>query len=137
MRKVNELVREVVADAVPTLKDPRIGFVTVTGAETSPDLRYAIVYYSAMGTEQEKADTAAGLRSAIPHLQRELGRAVRMRNTPKLEFRVDPAIDEGLKINELVKSLDTGQNDDISDGGQSGHSADADPSEPDGGPRAG
>ena len=108
MRKVNELVREVIADAVPRLKDPRIGFVTVTGAETSPDLRYAIVYYSAMGSDQDKADTAAGLASAIPHLQRELGREVRMRNTPKLEFRIDPAIDEGLKINEMVKGLDLG-----------------------------
>jgi ribosome-binding factor A len=140
MRKVNELVREVVADAVPALKDPRIGFVTVTGAETSPDLRYAIVYYSAMGSEQEKADTAAGLVSAIPHLQRELGRAVRMRNTPKLEFRVDPAIDEGLKINELVKRLDTGRQDDIADVADVGQSAQSEGSgrpEPDGEPRAG
>ena len=112
MRKVNELIREVVADAVPGLKDPRIGFVTITGAETSPDLRYAIVFYSAMGSEQEKTETAAGLKSAIPHLQREIGREVRLRNTPKLEFRVDPAIDEGLKINELVKELDLGVTDD-------------------------
>jgi ribosome-binding factor A len=109
MRKVNELIREVVADAVPGLKDPRIGFVTVTGAETSPDLRYAIVYYSAMGSDEEKRDTAAGLASAIPHLQREIGREVRLRNTPKLEFRIDPAIDEGLKINEMVKGLDFGE----------------------------
>jgi ribosome-binding factor A len=112
MRKVNELIREVVADAVPGLKDPRIGFVTITGAETSPDLRYAIVYYSAMGSEQEKKDTAAGLKSAIPHLQREIGGEVRLRNTPKLEFRIDPAIDEGLKINEMVKDLDFGEPED-------------------------
>ncbi len=115
MRKVNELVREVIADAVPGLKDPRIGFVTITGAETSPDLRYAIVFYSAMGSDEEKQATAAGLTSAIPHLQRVLGREVRMRNTPKLEFRVDPAIDEGLKINEMVKTLDFGDAEEIRD----------------------
>lgn len=116
MRKVNELIREVVADAVPGLKDPRVGFVTITGAETSPDLRYAIVYYSAMGSPDEKRDTAAGLNSAIPHLQREIGREVRLRNTPKLEFRIDPAIDEGLKINEMVKTLDLGE--EITDHGE-------------------
>ncbi len=109
MRKVNELIREVVADAVPGLKDPRVGFVTITGAETSPDLRYAIVFYSAMGSDEEKRETAAGLQSAIPHLQREIGREVRLRNTPKLEFRIDPAIDEGLKINEMLKALDTAE----------------------------
>ena len=108
MRKVNELIREVIADAVPALKDPRIGFVTITGAETSPDLRYAIVYYSAMGSDEEKQETAAGLKSAIPHLQREVGREVRLRNTPKLEFRIDQAIDEGIRINELLKELDYG-----------------------------
>lgn len=108
MRKVNELVREIVADEVPNLKDPRIGFVTITGAETSPDLHYSVVFYSAMGSDEEKAATAAGLTSATPHLQRVIAGQVRMRNTPKLEFRIDPSIEEGLKINELVKDLDVG-----------------------------
>ena len=61
MRKVNELIREVVAEAVVDLKDPRIGFLTITGAETSPDLRHAVVYYSVLGTEEEKSDTADAL----------------------------------------------------------------------------
>jgi ribosome-binding factor A len=106
MRKVNELVREIVADEVGKLKDPRIGFVTVTGAETSPDLHYSIVYYSAMGSDDEKAATAAGLVSATPRLQRMIASQVRMRNTPKLEFRVDPSIDEGIRISEKLRELD-------------------------------
>lgn len=105
MRKVNELVREVVADAIRDLKDPRIGFVTVTGAETSPDLRHAIVYYSAMGTDEEKAATAAGLARATPRIQAALGEETRLRYTPKLEFRVDPSIDEGLRISQILSEI--------------------------------
>ncbi|MCZ7533381.1 MAG: 30S ribosome-binding factor RbfA [Acidimicrobiia bacterium] len=105
MRKVNELVREIVAESVLDLKDPRIGFLTITGAETSPDLRHAIVYYSVLGSDDEKKETADALVSATPRLQREIGSQSKLRYTPKLEFRVDPAIDEGLKINQMVKDL--------------------------------
>ena len=114
MRKVNELVREVVADAVSELKDPRIGFVTVTGAETSPDLRHAIVYYSVLGSDQEKADTAAALKSATPRIQGALGAETRLRYTPKLEFRVDASIDEGIRINQILADL-ADEEDEIAD----------------------
>lgn len=106
MRKVNELVREVVADSVHDLKDPRIGFLTITGAETSPDLRHAVVYYSVLGTDEEKAATAAGLARATPRIQSEVGSQTKLRHTPKLEFRVDPSIDQGLRISEILKSMD-------------------------------
>lgn len=105
MRKVNELIREVVAESVRDLKDPRIGFVTITGAETSPDLHYAVVFYSAMGSDEEKEATAAGLESAIPHIQRQIGSQVRMRNTPKLQFRVDASIEEGIRISEKLREM--------------------------------
>ena len=105
MRKVNELVREVVADAVVELKDPRIGFLTITGAETSPDLRHAVVYYSVLGTDEEKADTAEALRRATPRIQGALGSETRLRYTPKLEFRVDASIDEGIRINQILAEL--------------------------------
>ena len=105
MRKVNELVREVVAEAVHDLKDPRIGFVTITGAETSPDLRHAIVYYSVLGTDEEKADTAVALEKATPRIQSELGSQTRLRYTPKLEFRVDASIDHGIRISEILGEL--------------------------------
>jgi ribosome-binding factor A len=105
MRKVNELVREVVADAVVDLKDPGIGFLTITGAETSPDLRQAVVFYSVMGSDDEKADTAVALERATPRIQSVLGSETRLRYTPKLEFRVDPSIDQGLRITEILGEL--------------------------------
>ncbi len=108
MRKVNELVREVVADAVVDLKDPRIGFVTITGAETSPDLRHAIVYYSSLGSDDEQEASAAALASATPRIQGVLGRETRLRYTPKLEFRVDPSIDEGIRISQILSELAEG-----------------------------
>ena len=105
MRKVNELVREVVADAVQDLKDPRIGFLTITGAETSPDLRSAVVFYSVLGSDEEKVGTAAALKSATPRIQAALGAETRLRYTPKLEFEVDSAIDEGLRISQILSDL--------------------------------
>ncbi len=105
MRKVDELVREVLAEEVPHLKDPRIGFVTVTGVSTSPDLRHAIVYYSVLGSDEEKADTAAGLQKAAPYLQSRLGRQIRMKFTPKLRFAVDPSIDEGLRMSRIIHEV--------------------------------
>jgi ribosome-binding factor A len=112
MRKVNELVREVVADAVTDLKDPRIGFLTITGAETSPDLRHAVVYYSVLGSDEDKTGTAAALTSSRSRIQGVLGRETRMRYTPVLEFKVDPSIDEGLRITEILADLEETEADD-------------------------
>ncbi|MEN8240019.1 MAG: 30S ribosome-binding factor RbfA [Actinomycetota bacterium] len=114
MRKVNELIREVVADAVVDLKDPRIGFLTITGAETSPDLRHAVIYYSVLGTEEEKSDTAEALDHASSRIQRAIGSETRLRYTPKLEFRVDPSIDEGLRISEILAEMHD-ERDDLGD----------------------
>ncbi len=105
MRKVDELVREVVAEAVLELKDPRIGFLTITGAKTSPDLRYAIVYYSVLGSDEEKEQTAVALARATPRIQRAIGTETRLRYTPKLEFRVDTAIDEGIRISQIIAEM--------------------------------
>jgi ribosome-binding factor A len=106
MRKVNELIREVVAEAVVDLKDPRIGFLTITGAETSPDLRHAVIYYSVLGTDEEKAETAEALDGASSRIQRAIGSETRLRYTPKLDFRVDPSIDEGLRISRILAEME-------------------------------
>jgi ribosome-binding factor A len=105
MRKVNELLREVIAEEVTLLKDPGIGFVTITGVETSPDLRNATVYYSVLGTDEEQQATAEALERATPRLQAWLGPQVRMKYTPRLLFLRDPAIDSGLKIEERLREL--------------------------------
>jgi ribosome-binding factor A len=106
MRKVNELIREVVADGITELKDPRIGFVTVTGVDTAPDLRYATIFYSVLGTDEEQVATADALRHAAPHVQRAVAEQTRLKFTPHLVFEVDPSIEHGLKIDEVLQRID-------------------------------
>jgi ribosome-binding factor A len=103
MRRVNEAVREVVsARLVEGLRDPRIGFVTVTSVDTSPDLRQARVYVSVLGTDAERAETLAGLDSAHGLLQAALASELRMKRTPTLQFVFDESIDRGMRISELL-----------------------------------
>jgi ribosome-binding factor A len=140
MARVNEVVREVIADELERLSDPRLGLVTVTGVDVSGDLRHATVYYSALDSGREqpkrsrrrgaqsagarpvdepevdvtrtanaqaefKEQTGAALRSAAPHLRTELGRQVRMKYTPELTFREDPAIEQGQRVEAIIRSL--------------------------------
>ncbi len=103
MRRVNEAVREVVsARLVEGIKDPRIGFVTVTSVDTSTDLRQARVYVSVLGSEEERAETLAGLQSAHGILQRAVAAELRMKRTPTLQFVFDESIDRGMRITELL-----------------------------------
>ena len=103
MRRVNEAVREVVSAHISgDLKDPRIGFVTVTGVETSPDLRSARVFVSVLGEEAERADALAGLRAAAGFLQAQIGRELRMKRTPTLRFVYDESVDTGMRISKLL-----------------------------------
>lgn len=105
MRKVNELLREVIAEETTELKDPRIGFLTITGVDTAPNLRNARVYYSVLGDEEQQAETAAALKSAAKRFQAVIGRQTRLKYTPVLEFLVDPAIDQGIRMEALLQNL--------------------------------
>lgn len=112
LRRVNEAVREVLSDAITTgLKDPRIGFVTVTAVDTSPDLRHARVHVSVLGDAEVRAETLAGLRSAHGHLQRRVADQLRLKHTPTLEFHYDDSVDRGLRISELADRLAPPQED--------------------------
>jgi ribosome-binding factor A len=103
MRRVNEAVREVLsARLAEGLKDPRIGFVTLTSVDTSPDLRHARVYVSVLGGETERAETLAGLASAHGLLQKTIASELRLKRTPTLEFVFDESIDRGMRITELL-----------------------------------
>ena len=103
MRRVNEAVREVLSARIAEgLKDPRIGFVTLTSVDTSPDLRHARVFVSVLGGESERAETLAGLGSAHGLLQQAIGRELRMKHTPTLQFVFDESIDRGMRITELL-----------------------------------
>lgn len=104
MRRVNEAVREVLsARLVEGLSDPRIGFVTVTAVETSPDLRRARVYVSVLGEEEERERTLAGLRSSHGLLQAAIAAELRLKRTPTLDFAYDESIDRGMRISELLE----------------------------------
>ena len=103
MRRVNEAVREVVSARIAQgLRDPRIGFVTVTAVETSPDLRHARVYVSVLGTDEERTATLAGLESAHGVIQQAVASELRMKRTPTLQFVFDESIDRGMRITELL-----------------------------------
>ncbi len=102
MRRVNEAVREVLSDGLGELKDPRIGFVTVTAVETSPDLRHARVYVSVLGDAAERAATLQGLRSAHGFLQRRVASELRLKHTPTLGFEYDDTSERAMRLSELI-----------------------------------
>ncbi len=104
MRRVDEAVREVLSDAIAKeLKDPRVGFVTVTAVDTSPDLRHAKVFVSVFGHAGVRARSMDGLRSAHGYLQRLVASELRLKHTPTLEFLYDDSLDRGLRIEALLQ----------------------------------
>ena len=103
MRRVNGAVREIVsAHIAEDLSDPRIGFVTVTAVDTSPDLRHARVFVTVLGGEPERHEALAGLASSAGYLQAQLGSELRMRRTPTLQFIYDESTDRGMRISQLL-----------------------------------
>jgi ribosome-binding factor A len=118
LARVNEVVREVLADELERLADPQLGLLTITGVEVTPDLRQATVYYSALipaaGEAEHQArelhlpppaTPAEALSVARPHLQAAIARQVRMKYTPTLAFREDPAIRTGERVDEILRQL--------------------------------
>ncbi len=105
MRRVNESVRQVLAESVPELKDPRIGLVTVTGVDTSADLRQATVYVSVLGSGRKRRATLTGLGAAHGLLQSRLARELRMKRTPQLTFEYDPTVEHGVRMSQLIDEL--------------------------------
>jgi ribosome-binding factor A len=104
-QRVGEEFREILAEEIPKLKDPRVGFVTVTGVKVSPDLHHAWIAYTCLGSDKERAATRAALRSARPHLRAALGRQVRMKYLPELEFEEDMSYEQGERIEHLIAEL--------------------------------
>jgi ribosome-binding factor A len=103
MRRINELLREVIGGAIASeLEDPRIGFVTVTAVETSPDLRSARVFVSVLGSEEERNATLDGLASSHGILQAQIAREMRIKRTPTLTFHYDDSIERGARLSELL-----------------------------------
>jgi ribosome-binding factor A len=104
MRRVDEAVRAVLSEAIAKdLRDPRVGFVTVTGVKTSPDLRHARVYVSVLGDEDVRSQSLAGLRSAHGFLQGRVASELRLKHTPLLEFDYDESVDRAMRLSKLME----------------------------------
>ena len=106
MRRVNEAVREVVSvHLAEGLKDPRIGFVTVTGVVTATDLRQATVYVSVLGDERKREATLHGLTAAHGVLQSVIAHELKLKRTPQLTFEYDPTVERGVRMTKLIDEL--------------------------------
>jgi ribosome-binding factor A len=104
MRRINEVLREVVGATISSdLSDPRIGFVTVTSVETSPDLRTAKVFVSVLGDEEEREATLTALRPSHGVIQSRIAAETRMKRTPTLSFRYDETVEQGVRISQLLE----------------------------------
>lgn len=116
--RVGEEFREILAEEIQRLKDPRIGFVTVTGVKVSHDLRVAWVYFTVFGDDKARAGSRAALRSASAHLRHELGRQVRLKSVPELRFEEDTTPVAGERIDRIIEMLHEG--DDVESPGEDG-----------------
>src|ERR671931_131847 len=105
LRRVDEAVKEVLSEGIGELKDPRIGFVTVTGVRTSPDLRHAKVFVSVLGSERQREQSLAGLAAAHGVLQARVARELRLKRTPQLTFEYDPSVERGVRMTQLIDEL--------------------------------
>jgi ribosome-binding factor A len=105
IEKVQKLAREVLGDAIQSLKDPRVGFATVTAVRISGDLRHARVFVSVMGSDEERTNTMAGLKSATPFLRAELGRQMRLKYLPELIFELDTGPEEAERLEAIIKQI--------------------------------
>ncbi|GIU89510.1 MAG: ribosome-binding factor A [Acidimicrobiia bacterium] len=120
--RLNEAILEVLADEVERCSDPRLELVTITGVDVTRDLAYATVYFSTLGAEttasggSRRADAGAGLRAAASHLRAALGRQLRIRQVPELEFRVDHGILAGQRIDEILRGEAPAPEDDEEEG---------------------
>jgi ribosome-binding factor A len=105
-RRVQELlVQEISSIIRRDLKDPRIGFVTITDAEITPDLRHAKVFYSVLGKPEERAETGKALARAAGFIRSEFARRAQMRYVPDLRFEYDPSVERGARISQLLAQV--------------------------------
>ena len=120
MRRVDETLRQVLSEAIQTLKDPRIGFVTVTGVKTTADLKESTVYVSVLGGEDKLRRTLEGLEAARGVLQAKINEQLRLRRTPQLTFEYDPSVERGVRMTKLIDELAPDVPAEDTDGGDGG-----------------
>ncbi len=104
--RVGELIIKHISEIISRgLKDPRIGFVTITAVDVTQDLRYAKVFYTVIGTDRERKETAVGIEKATPYIRRQLASKLTIRHTPELTFVYDESIEYGDHIASLLKEI--------------------------------
>jgi ribosome-binding factor A len=115
MRRVDEAMKHVLSESIPELKDPGIGFVTVTGVRTTRDLSQATVWISVLGTARHRDRTLAALERARGVLQSRVAQELHLRRTPLLAFAYDQAVERGVRMSKLIDELAPDQGDDVGD----------------------
>jgi ribosome-binding factor A len=105
IEKVQKLAKEILGETIQELKDPRIGFATVTAVRMTSDLRYARVFVSVFGDEDERRTTMEGLASATPFLRAEMGRQMRLKYLPELAFELDTGADDAERLESIIKLI--------------------------------
>lgn len=116
MRRVAEQIQQEISQLLLAgLKDPRVGFVTITSVEMSPDLQHARIYYTVVGDAHTREETQLGLESATPYIRQHIGRTVRLRYTPHLRFSLDQVPAQARRIEAIIEELHTGEEDEGGD----------------------
>ncbi len=110
-----QIHKEISSLLIRGIKDPRIGFVTVTAVEVTRDLSIAKVFFTVVGDEGLRRESEKGLKSSIPFIRRELGRRIRMRHVPEIRFEYDTSIEYGNRIETLIQEIQGQKKDDRSD----------------------
>lgn len=106
VHRIAEQMKKEMSDIIEhRLKDPRVGFVTVTGVDVTGDLQEATVYISVLGDEQKKAATLEGLAKAKGFMRSEIGKRIRLRKTPEIQFKFDRSVEYGNHIDQLIHDL--------------------------------
>jgi ribosome-binding factor A len=103
--RLNELVQQTVSQAVLNLKDPGLGFVTITGADIAPDLSFVKIYYSVLGSKEERSTTAEALERAKSHLRRDLGQLENLRKVPQITFVYDESLERADRVYKLLDTI--------------------------------
>jgi len=104
--RVGELIKEEISDIIQKeLKDPRIGFVTITAVDVAPDLRHAVVYITVLGSRKQKEETLKGLQNSSGFLRTLLAKRIRIKYLPELQFAFDPSIETGMRIEKIIRKL--------------------------------
>lgn len=111
-RVAETIHKEISSLLIKGLKDPRIGFVTITSVDVTSDLRQARIYYTLMGSQESRAETQAGLDSCSSYIRQQLGRQLRLRFIPEIHFEYDASFDYGQKIEKLLSEIKTDESQD-------------------------